>query len=145
MKLRSLTTLLLLFFTAGVHAQTSVDVFINGIKSGQYIIKNDQATGGISYKKSVYRNMERLSIQVKGKTFDGPYIRTVEIMGDGEAPLFTAAETVGVNGQFILTDKAVLKRLLRGKPIRLMLIKAPSNTKSMEAVRKIYIGTFSRG
>lgn len=144
MKLRSLTTLLVLFFTAGVYAQTTVDVFINGIKSGQYMIKNDQAAGGIAYKKSVYRNMERLSIQVKGKTVEGPYIRTVEIMGDAETPLFTAAETVGVNGQFILTDKAVLKRLLKGKSIKLMLIKAPSNTKSMEAVRKIYIGTFSR-
>jgi len=124
-------------------SQITVDIFINGIKSGQYKLTDNQATGGISYKKSVYKGAEKLSIQLSGKSVDGPYFRKVEVMGDDEKPLFIAPETDGAAGQFILTDKAVLKRLSKGKSVKLMVEKTPSNTKSTEAIRKIYIGTLS--
>lgn len=136
----------LLFLTLlsfSVNAQCTVDVFINGIKSGQYKLTDGQQDGGISYKKSVYKGMEKLTIQLSGKSVDGPYFRKVEVMGDDEKPLFIASETIGAAGQFILTDKAVLKRLAKGKSVKLIVEKTPSNTKSMEAIRKIYIGTLS--
>lgn len=127
----------------GAFSQVTVDVFINGVKSGQYKLNDNQAAGGISYKKSVYKGAEKLSIQMSGKSVDGPYYRKVEVMGDDEKPLFIASETDGAAGQFVLTDKAVLKRLSKGKSVKLILEKTPSNTKSSEAIRKIYIGTLS--
>lgn len=129
--------------SGGAFSQVTVDVFINGVKSGQYKLNDDQATGGISYKKSVYKGAEKLSIQLSGKSVDGPYYRKVEVMGDDEKPLFIATETDGAAGQFNLTDKAVLKRLSKGKSVKLIVEKTPSNTKSSEAIRKIYIGTLS--
>jgi hypothetical protein len=145
MKQKLFVTGIFLCLSAGLFAQCTVDVFINGVKSGQYMIKKDDNTGGISYKKAVYKNMERLSVEVKGNAVSGPAIRTIEIMGDGDTPIYTAVETEGVPGQFILSNKAVLKRLIKGKPVKLMLISAPSNPKMMQPTRKTYIGTISRG
>ena len=126
-------------------SQVTVSVFINGIMSGQYNIKANQTDGGgISYKKSVYKSVDRLSLQIKGKSVDGGYIRSVDVMGEGEEPIFTASETQGVPGQFILTDKQVLKFLSKGKPITLYVEKTPANTKSMEPSSKVYIGKLTR-
>lgn len=136
-------TLFVAFFSGSAFSQVTVDVFINGLKSGQYKLNDNQAEGGISYTKSVYKKATKLTIQLSGKSVDGPYYRKVEVMGDDETPIFTAPETDGAAGQFILTDKAVLKRLAKGKPVKLIVEKTPSNTKSAEASRKIYIGTLS--
>lgn len=138
-------SLFAIFFSLTALTQVTVNVFINGIMGGQYHIKANQTdSGGISYKKSVYKNVDRLSIQIKGKSVDGGYIRKVEVMGGEESPIFTANETQGVPGQFVLTNKAVLRKLSKGKPITLYVEKTPANTKSMEPSRKIYIGTLSR-
>ena len=145
MKNRTLLFLLLIFISAGAFSQVTVSVFINGIMGGQYNIKANQTdSGGIAYKKSVYKSVDRLSIQIKGKSVDGGYLRKVEVMGDGTEPIFTAEETQGVAGQFILTNKNVLKLLGKGKPITLYVEKTPANTKSMEPTRKVYIGKLSR-
>ena len=145
MKRKSLLILLLTIFSASAFAQVTVNVFINGIMGGQYNIRANQVdSGGISYKKSVYKNVDRLSVQIKGKSVDGGYLRKVEVMGDGAMPIFTAAETQGAPGQFILTDKNVLKRLGKGKPIKMYVEKTPANTKSTEGVKKIYIGMLTR-
>jgi hypothetical protein len=143
MKLKSFLLLLFAAITAGSSAQVTVDVFINGTKSGQYLLKEGQQEGGISYNKKIYKSMDRLSIQIKGKSVDGGYFRKVEITGDGNSAIFTADETVGAGGQFILTDKAVFKRLNKGKPINLYVVKTPANTKSSEGVSKVFIGTLS--
>lgn len=144
MKRKLSLMLLLTFLVAGAFAQVTVDVFINGIKAGQYTLKENQTDGGISYKKSVYKSIDRLSIQIKGKSVDGGYYRKVQVMGEEEAPIFVASETQGAVGQFVLTDKAVLKRLAKGKPIKLYVEKTPANTKSTEPVKVVYIGTLSR-
>lgn len=145
MKRTSFLLLFLTIFSVGSFAQTTVDVFINGLKAGQYVIKANQVdSGGLSYKKSVYKNIDRLSIQIKGKSVDGGYLRKVQVMGDDASPIFVAEETVGAAGQFVLTDKAVLKRLSKGKEIKLYVEKTPANTKSKEAVRTVYIGKLSR-
>jgi hypothetical protein len=145
MKRTSFLLLFLTIFSVGSFAQTTVDVFINGLKAGQYVIKANQVdSGGLSYKKSVYKNIDRLSIQIKGKSVDGGYIRKVQVMGDDATPIFVAEETVGAAGQFVLTDKAVLKRLSKGKEIKLYVEKTPANTKSKETVRTVYIGKLSR-
>jgi hypothetical protein len=145
MKRKSFLIILFTIFGFGAFAQATVDVFINGIKAGQYAIKQNQTdSGGISYKKSVYKNVDRLSIQIKGKSVEGNYLRKVQVMGDGETPIFIADETTGVPGQFVLTDKSVLKRLSKGKALKLYVEKTPANTKSKEAVRLIYIGMLSR-
>ena len=136
---------LLTIFAAGAFAQTTVDVFINGIKAGQYKIKANQTdNGGLTYKKSVYKNIDRLSVQIKGNSVDGGYLRKVEVMADDANPIFIATETPGVVGQFVLTDAAVLKRLGKGKMIKLYVEKTPANTKSKEAVRTVYIGRLTR-
>ena len=137
-------TLLFTIFSAGAFAQTTVDVFINGIKAGQYRLAANQTDGGISYKKSTYKSVDKLTIQIKGKSVDGGYFRKVEVMGDDATPLFIAPETEGAVGQFVLTNKSVLKRLAKGKALKLYVEKTPANTKSKEAVKKVYIGTLSR-
>ena len=145
MKRNSFLILLLTVFSTGAFAQVTVDVFINGIKAGQYMIRANQVdSGGLSYKRSVYKNVARLSIQVKGKSVDGGYYRKVEVMGDDAAPIFIASETVGAAGQFVLTDKTVLKRLSKGKALKLYVEKTPANTKSTEGVTKVYIGKLAR-
>ena len=145
MKRKSFLLLLITIFSASAFAQVTVNVFINGIMGGQYNIRANQVdSGGISYKKSVYKNVDRLSIQIKGKSVDGGYRRKVEVMGDGATPIFTAAETQGVPGQFILTNKNVLKTLGKGKSIKMYVEKTPANTKSTEGVKKVYIGMLTR-
>lgn len=138
-----LAVLLITLCTAAV-AQCTVDVFINGIKAGQIVLKADQAFGALSYKKSTYKNIDKLVIQIKGKSVDGGYFRKVQIMGDDATPMLIAPETQGAVGQFDLTNKDVLKRLKNGKPITMYVEKTPANTKSKEAVTKVYIGTLTR-
>lgn len=139
--------LLFLFFAClsmGAFAQATVNVFINGTLAGQISLKANEATGGLSYKKSVYKNIDKLTIEIKGKSVDGGYFRKVQVMGEGETPMLVAAETVGAAGQFILTDKAIIKRLKNGKAITLYVEKTPANTKSKEAISKVYLGTLTR-
>ena len=141
MKLRTLLVLLLIFAAAGTHAQFTINVFINGIKSGQYIIKADATDGGIWYKKKVYRNLNRLLIEVKGKTISSPmYKRAVDVTDDELNSIFIAPETPGIFGQFTLTDKAVIKRLSKGKMVKLFLQMDPANEKSKAPSRRVFIG-----
>jgi hypothetical protein len=144
MKKFFLPLVLFLAISAVSFAQCTVDVFINGIKAGQISLKAKATTGGLSYKKSVYKSIDKLVIQIQGKSVDGGYFRKVMIMGEGEEVLFTAPETQGAVGQFALTDKAVIKRLKSGKPVTLYVEKTPANTKSKEAVSKVYLGTLTR-
>ena len=144
MKQKILLILLFACLSTGAFAQATVDIYINGTKAGQIILKANQATGGLSYKKSVYKNINKLSIQIQGKSVDGGYYRKVQVIGDDVAPMLIASETVGAVGQFILTDKAIIKRLKQGKPITMYVEKTPANTKSTEAVTKVYLGTLTR-
>jgi hypothetical protein len=125
-------------------AQVTVDVFINGLKAGQIVLKANQAFGGLSYKKSTYKDIDKLTIQIQGKSVDGGYFRKVHVIGDKAEPMLIADETVGAVGQFVLTDKEVIKRLKKGKPVTLWVEKTPANTKSKEAVSKVYLGTLTR-
>jgi hypothetical protein len=125
-------------------AQCTTDVFINGIKAGQISLKVDEKFGGLSYKKSTYKNIDKLTIQIQGKSVDGGYYRKVHVMGDDVTPILIASETVGVRGQFVLTDKNIIKRLKNGKPITMYVEKTPANTKSTEGVSKVYLGTLTR-
>jgi hypothetical protein len=137
---------LILFIALGAvsFGQCTVDVFINGVKAGQISLKANQTTGGLSYKKSVYKNIDKLTIQIQGKSVDGGYLRKVMVMGEGDTPMLVSPETVGAVGQFALTDKAVIKRLKSGKSVTLYVEKTPANTKSKEAVSKVYLGTLTR-
>lgn len=144
MKQKILLILFLAFLSAGSFAQTTVDIFINGTKAGQIVLKANENTGGLSYKKKIYKNIDRLSIEIKGKSVDGGYYRKVHVIGDDVTPMLIASETVGVVGQFILTDKNIIKRLKQGKPITMYVEKTPANTKSKEAVTKVYLGTLTR-
>jgi hypothetical protein len=144
MKKIFLLFVLFIALSAVTLGQVTVDVFINGVKAGQISLKANETTGGLSYKKSVYKNIDKLSVQIQGKSVDGGYYRKVMVMGDGEEPMLVATETVGVVGQFVLTDKSIIKRLKSGKPITLWVEKTPANTKSKEAVSKVYLGTLTR-
>ena len=144
MKKNFLFIVLFISIATASFAQCTVDVFINGIKAGQISLKAKETTGGLSYKKSVYKNIDKLVIQIQGKSVDGGYNRKVMVMGEGEKPMLVAAETVGAVGQFALTDKAIIKRLKSGKSVTLYVEKTPANTKSKEAVSKVYLGTLTR-
>jgi hypothetical protein len=138
---------LVLFISLGVAAmaQCTVDVFINGVKAGQISLKVGQIAGGsLSYKKSVYKTIDKLTIQIQGKSVDGGYYRKIMVMGDDEKPMLVASETAGAVGQFALTDKSIIKRLKSGKSITLYVEKTPANTKSKEAVSKVYLGILTR-
>ena len=137
---------LILFIALGSvsKAQVTVDVFINSVKAGQISLKANQAFGGLSYKKSTYKNIDKLTIQIQGKSVDGGYYRKVHVIGDDVTPILIADETVGAVGQFILTNKDIIKRLKNGKPITLYGEKTPANTKSTEPVSKVYIGTLTQ-
>lgn len=144
MKKIFLFIMLLVSFCSVSVAQVTVDVFINGIKAGQISLKADQEYGGLSYKKSTYKKIDKLSIQIQGKSVDGGYFRKVHVMGDEVTPMLIADETVGAVGQFVLTNKDIIKRLKNGKPITMYVEKTPANTKSTEAVSKVYLGTLTR-
>ncbi len=144
MKQKFLLILFFAFLGIGSFAQTTVDIFINGIKAGQVILKKDQNSGGLSYKKTVYKNIDRLTIEIHGKSVDGGYYRKIHVIGDDVTPMLIASETRGAVGQFVLTDKNVIKRLKKGKPITMYVEKTPANTKSTEAVSKVYLGTLTR-
>jgi hypothetical protein len=144
MKLKSLLIVTLLFFAANTHAQWATSVFLNGIKSGDYNIKEGQTDGGIWYKKSVYKTMERLSIEVKGKDINNTmYKRTVEVVDDKAKSLLVAPETEGLPGQFVLTDKGIQKRLAKGKMVKLYLQLDPANASSKAPSKRYFIGNLT--
>lgn len=145
MKCRSLLLVLLMTTSASLFAQVTVDVFINGTLAGQYEIKKGQTTGGgISYKKKDYRTVDKFTVQLSGKAVGGGYFQKVEVTDTDGKAIFAADETKGAKGQFILSDNSVIRKLKRGKPVQLYLVKTPANTKSTEAPKRIYVGTLSR-
>ena len=144
MKLRSLIAILLIFFAATSNAQITVDVFINGIKSGQYIVKDGDAEAGIWYKKAVYKSMDKFSIQVKAKIIKSDaYKRSVEAVDDASNSLMLSQETPGVLGQFDLSDKAIRKRLGKGKIVKLYLQMDPASPSSKAPSKRIFIGNLT--
>lgn len=110
MKKNLIFTLLVALLSTGVFAQVTTDIYINGLKTGQIILNANATEGGISYKKSIYKTIDRLSIQIQGKSIDGGYYRKALVMGDDTTPMLIASETVGAAGQFVLTDKKIIKR-----------------------------------
>lgn len=144
MKQKLLLLLSLSFLSVGLFAQTTTNIFIDGTLAGQIQLNANQNTGGLSYSKSTYKNIDRLSIEIKGKSVDGGYYRKVEVMGDGLTPMLVAEETVGAVGQFIITDKNIIKRLKKGNAVSLYVVKTPANTKSTEMVSRVYLGTLTR-
>ena len=144
MKLRSTLILLLIFSATGTYAQDTVNVFINNLKAGQYIIKANQEDGGIWYKKKVYKNMGRLAIEVKGQYIGSNiYKRVVDVTDDKENSLFKAPESPGIFGQFMLTEKSVIKRLSMGKMVKLYLQMDPANDMMKAPSRRIFIGNLT--
>jgi len=144
MKLRSLIAILLIFFAAGSKAQITVDLFINGIKGGQYIVKDGDAEAGIWYKKAVYKSMNKLSIRVTGKALKSDaYKRSVEAVDDASNSLMIAQETGGTLGLFDLSEKAVMKRLGKGKIVKLYLQMDPANPSSKAPSKRIFIGNLT--
>jgi len=136
--------MLLIFVAAASKAQVTVNVFINGIKSGQYIIKDGQTDAGIWYKKAVYKSMNKLSIEVSAKIIKSDvYKRTVEAVDDASNSLMVSPETPGVTGQFDLSDKAVRKRLGKGKIVKLYLQLDPANPMSKVPSKRIFIGNLT--
>ena len=128
-------------------AQINVDVFINGIKAGTYtVIVDDVDDEGIAYKKKTIKKTDKLTVELSGKSLAKGYFRKVQVVGDGDNDkvLETFDETQGAEGQFILTNDNVFKRLSKGNAIKLYLLLTPANTKSKLPSKKIFIGTISR-
>ena len=82
---------------------------------GQIDLKVDQTEGANhSYKKSVYKKIDKLVVQIKGKSVDRGYYRKLMAMGDDNTQLLVADETIGAVGQFVLTNDGIIKRLQKG-------------------------------
>ena len=144
MKSRSFIILLLTFFVSATFAQVNVSVFINGVKSGQYVIKPEQTDGGIKLKKRAFKNAGRLSIEVKGKELDNnSYKRIVDVTDGEDNSLFISPESPGNKGQFLINNKAVLKRLAMGQLVKLYIQMDPANEKSKMPSRKLFIGNLT--
>lgn len=144
MRTRTILLMLSLFFAGKSFSQFTIKVFINGTLSGQYNIKEGQTDSGLWYKKKLYRNMQRLSIEVKGASIQNAmYKRVVDITDEKENSLFNAAETPGIPGQFNLTDKVVLKTLAGGKKVKLYLLLDPANEMIKAPSRRYFIGNLT--
>lgn len=143
MKLKIAFFCLFVLISTVTLAQATVNVFINGTMAGQILLKQNQKYGGLSYKKADYKKIDRLVIEIKGRSVDGGYLRKLEVIGDAITPMLVVSETPGAVGQFVLTDKLVIRRLTGGKPITMYIEKTPANTKSKEAVSKVYLGTLT--
>jgi hypothetical protein len=144
MKLSSLLLACLILAASAVKSQTNVNVYINGTMSGQYTIKEGQTDGGIWYKKAVYKTAEKFSITVKAKILKSDqYKRKVEAVDDNSNSLYTAQETEANPGNFDLTNKDVLKRLGRGKIVKLYLQLDPANPMSKAPSKRIFIGNLT--
>ncbi len=130
-----------------INAQIKVNVFINGIKAGAYAVKIDDVDDeGISYKKKVFKNADKLTVELSGKSLLKGHTRKVQVVGDGDKDkvIETFNETVGAEGQFVLTNNTIFNRLGKGNAIKLYLLMTPVNTKSKMPSKKIFIGTISR-
>jgi hypothetical protein len=126
-------------------AQLTVNVFINGTKAGQYEIKKDQTEGGgLSYKKKVYKKIDKLTLEISDAALGKGYNKKIEVVENEEKVIYIANETQGAAGQFVLAEKAIYKKLLKGDAVKFYLILNPSNTKSKMPSRKIYMGMLSR-
>jgi hypothetical protein len=126
-------------------AQLTVNVFINGTKAGQYEIKKDQTEGGgLPYKKKDYKKIDKLTLEISGAALGKGYTKKIEVIEDENKVLYTANETLGADGQFILAEKAIYKKLIKGDAVKFYLILNPSNTKSKMPSRKIYMGMLSK-
>jgi hypothetical protein len=147
MQKKLLLVVALCIITLLTQAQITVDVFINGIKAGNYTVKIDDTDDeGIAYKKKVFKKTDKLTVELSGKSLSKGYYRKVQVVGDGDKDkvLETFNETEGAEGQFILTNEAIFKRLSKGNAIKLYLLMTPANTKSKLPSKKIFIGTISR-
>ena len=81
---------------------------------------------------------------MKGKDLNNnAYKRMVDVTDEGDNSIYVAPETPSIKGQFLLSDKAVLKRLSKGKMIRLYLQMEPVNDKSKMPSRKLFIGNLT--
>ncbi len=134
----------LAFFSTRSIAQVTVDVLINGSKAGQINLNANVNTGGITFDKNAYTNIDRLSIEIHGISVDGAYTRKVQVMGDDILPMLTVPETQGAAGQFDITDKKIIHRLKQGKPITLFVEKTPVNATGTEIISRVYLGTLTR-
>ena len=88
--------------------------------------------------------MNKFSIQVKGKILKSDaYKRSVEAVDDASNSLMLSPETPGVLGQFDLSDKAVRKRLGKGKIVKLYLQLDPASAMSKAPSKRIFIGNLT--
>lgn len=146
MKIKSLFVLFLILSSTILFAQnTTVKVFIDGSNVGQYTIKNRQTDGGVSFKKSTYKKLDDLVIEVKGNKLKSAkyYKRSVDITDTDGSSLFVAEEALGLKGRFVLTDRSVLRKLSKGKVIKLYLQLNPITYQSKVSSERIYIGSLS--
>jgi hypothetical protein len=119
-------------------------VLINGSKAGQISLNANVNTGGITYDKNAYANIDRLSIEIHGNSVDGGYTRKVQVMGDDILPMLTVPETPGAAGKFDISDKKIIHRLKQGKPITLFVEKTPVNATLADIISRVYLGTLTR-
>jgi hypothetical protein len=147
MQKKILLALVFCTITILTQAQINVNVFINGVKAGAYAVTIDDVEDeGIAYKKKVFKKTDKLTIEISGKSLSKGYYRKVQVVGDGDKDkvLEIFNETEGAEGQFILTNEDIFKRLSKGNAIKMYLLMTPANTKSKMPSKKIFIGTISR-
>jgi hypothetical protein len=144
MKIKLMVMTTMLFLAMAAKAQLSVNVYINGVMSGQYTIRDGQTDGGMWYKKNVYRTASKFAIEVKGKELrNDQYKRSVEAVDDASNSLALVKETETTLGHFDLAERAILKRLGKGKIVKLYLQLDPASDKSKAPSKRIFIGNLT--
>ena len=142
MKHKLLSALILIFMFNAAFTQSTVSVFINGVKKAEYITKTDETTGSINLKKSDCKKTKQLTVQIKGEHIGSTiYKRTVEVTGNADQSLLKVPETAGMPGQFILTK--LKSMLVKGTPLKLYLLMNPADDRSMIPSKRIYMGTIA--
>lgn len=144
MKHKLLSALILIFMFNAAFTQSTVSVFINGVKKAEYITKTDETTGSINLKKSDCKKTKQLTVQIKGEHIGSTiYKRAFEVTDNADISFLKVNETAGVPGQFILTGTKLKSMLTKGKSLKLYLLMDPADDRSMAPSKRIYMGTIA--
>ena len=120
--------------------QSTVTVFINGVKKGEYIKKTGETDSVITLKKNDCKKIQQLSVQIKGEHIGNIiYKRALEVTDSADQFLLKTSETAGTPGQFIFINTTLKSILVKGRSLKLYLLMEPANDMMMIPTKRIYM------
>jgi len=136
--IKTIFFLLQLVIMADISAQDTTTVFVDNKKAGQTVAADNQKGADLVLKKSLYKDLKTLTIQVQSEYMHrSVYKKSLEISGDSSV---IVPEITGKPGFFDLTRTTSKAQLNAGKTLKLYLLLDPANPMMMIASRRIYLG-----